>query len=387
MSEQAVVLTREIIQNWSKEEMIRAMSDPERRTEIEQVWNAPTAEEIAAKEAEAAAEAAAEAEENRLIEEAKQAVIEEQRQQAEVAAAAEAETARIAAEEAEKARLAAEPKAELIVVEYQATDDVTGEPIGRKTHIQGYSWQEIAEKEKIAHINAVRYAERIKRQRSKPNDTGFVPMTDEQRLAEAEKVRSDDPKESMAASAKLVSDSEARRLAAEAKVRGQEAALAFMRKHILDYNPCDANSKVLTAYMEDNGLAWTADNIEIAFEETASQLAPVVAKTPPPPPVVPEIVPTVDNTPVPAKPVAAVEAPAAPVVLPVAAPNPPAPPKKTPDGGLIPGESLSGSRPVGTRPVGLTKKDIKDMAPAEFRRRLVHEKGFREKVDALFAKK
>src|SRR6202030_2948103 len=49
-----------------------------------------------------------------------------------------------------------------IVVDYQVTAE-DGTPLGRPTHIEGWSYDEVIEKLKAAHVNAVRYAERVKK--------------------------------------------------------------------------------------------------------------------------------------------------------------------------------------------------------------------------------
>src|ERR1700687_692067 len=82
-------------------------------------------------------------------------------QEAEAAAAKLAEATQPKVEEA--VQPAAEEKKK-IVLDYQVTAE-DGTPLGRPTHIEGWSWEEVSEKQKQAHINAVRYAERVKKNR------------------------------------------------------------------------------------------------------------------------------------------------------------------------------------------------------------------------------
>jgi hypothetical protein len=383
--ETPAVLTKEEILNWSGAEMRKKMQEsPELKAQIEAVMNAPIIDEAAVAEAQA--------EEDRIAAEA--AVIVEAEAAAKAAAEADAKVkadAEAAAVEAEKARLAAEEaaKPKKIIKEYQVRDE-NGNPIGRPTHLEAATWEEMSQKQEIAHVQAVRYAERIKRQKltfKQAQDTP-VPLTEEQLLAEAAKLKSDDPAEALAASKKIFNaelEQERQQLALEKEnARREREAFSFMKNHVTDYNPCQANAEILQGYLEDNNLDFTVDNLEAAFMATESQLASAAAKAVEP--AVQEIVPAVDNTPSPVQPAEPVVVPVAPAVPPAAAPNAPAPARRLPDGGLIPGQTLTG-RPTVTKPVGLTKADIKNMPTEEYKRRLTHEKGFREKVNALFAGK
>src|SRR5271166_911874 len=82
----------------------------------------------------------------------------------------DADVARADAEAAEAERIArgeqpppAPEPPKKIIVDYQVTDEKTGQPIGRPTHFESLDVMEIIEKLKNAHINAVRYAERLKK--------------------------------------------------------------------------------------------------------------------------------------------------------------------------------------------------------------------------------
>jgi hypothetical protein len=92
---------------------------------------------------------------------------------------------------------------------------------------------------------------------------------------------------------------------------------------------------------------------------------------------------------------AAVVAPAIPAatvpaanVVPAATPNSAAVPVRRAgvNSGLIPGQTLSGVKPL-VKVAELTKKDIKDMSAEEMKRRHKIDPKFYDKVNALFAKK
>lgn len=379
-------LTKDIIRGWSGTETLKQMSNPEVRAEIERVWNEPEVDQ--------------------------EAVAEAQRQAEEVAAsAATAEAIRVQAEsEAEAKRLAEIEAAKVvptvtptkIVVDYQASDE-QGNPIGRPTHLEADTWEEMSKKQTQAHVNAVRALERMKGHKvsfkKKQEEPVKIGMTDAEILQIAQDLNEDPAKAAKAAQAvRKLSNADAaeerERKAQEAieEAHGRSISYQFMRNHLNDFNPCQANSDILTEYIQNNNLEWTVDNLEIAFAATESQLAP------PTRPAIPASVPAVDNPPAPAPAVTAApvvvavpEIPAVPPVVvevapapvPVIPANPVIPVRRVPNGGIQPG-GLSGRPPVQV-PVGLTKKDIKDMPRDEYKRRVKDPK-FVAEVNALFAK-
>ena len=418
-------LTFEAIQAMSGEELLKAMHS--RGAEVNAVIAAETKrvedrmaadneafikaeEDRAAEEARLEAEAleAAKSPEEKAAEEAEAAeAVAAAQKIADEAAAAEA--ARLEAEKKdleEKERLAAEaakPK-EKIVRDYQATDD-EGNPIGRRTHLEADNWEEMSQKLEEAHVNAVRYAERMKKRASlkpqfKQPETP-INVLDEATLLEIQKdLESKDEIVSAKAKVKLeLNEAAKERLQARYQTdfnNGRAVSLEFMRKHP-EFNSCDANAKIIGDYVKANNLEWSVDNLEIAYAETESQLAPRQSVQPKEEPAVPvvkgEIKPEVvaANTapasesvvaPVPA-PVAAPVA-SAPVETVPAAPNVPAVTTKPPASGIEPG-SLHGGRPeLGTKkPVGYTKKQILDMPREEYKKRM-KDPGFVRQVNILF---
>lgn len=339
-------LTKAEIRSWTAEQMKQAIIQG-RLDEINTVLGTPvpTEEEIAA---------------------AEQAVVDAQvvadAQAADAQVVADAEAARIAAE-ATAAAVAEAAKPKKIVVEYQATDE-EGKPIGRPTHLEAYSWEDMSKKQTEAHINALRYAERVKNRKitQKQPEPITPELTSEELAAASADLDSNDPAKKAAAIRKLnrtdLLEKKLRETDAEKEgARQASVSYAFMRNHLQDFNPCNANAQILSAYINDNNLEWTEDNLEEAFSKVIDQLAPVVhqapalpvAEIPPAVPVVASVTPvTPAAAPVAAAPVAA--APAAP------APNAPAP--KVPSGGIQPG-TLTAGRPVPVKPAGLTKAQIK----------------------------
>lgn len=407
------------IVKWDSDEMRKRLLDPASRAEIEKVIleheMAKSSKEVEVVEEEvvpteeekAAAEANA-AEEKAVAEKA-----EAERTTVETKVAAEkAEAEKKDLEEKEKLAREAAAKSKKIVVEYQATDE-EGNPIGRPTHLEAETWEEMSKKQTEAHIQATRAFHRLKAKQDKSTprveETPIPVMTEAERAAVIKETESTDAVKADVARLKIeVDDTRKERQATrleKAAAEGRRVAYEFMQRHPHDFNPCKANSEIIGAYITENKLAWTVDNLELAFEAVGSQLAPVArvevpAPAPAPTPVpiavapvpapVAEITqqPAVNPVPAPAPaaapvPVAAAPAPAIPLE---AAPNAPAPARKAPDGGIVPGETLRGNRPLATKPAGLTKQDIAKMSRDEYKKRIKDPK-FVEAVNALFAKK
>lgn len=377
-----MALTKDEIRNLSKTDLLQKMSDPATRAELESVWNAP--ESVAVEEPPAST-----TEEQAAID-ASVAVVNAFEAERVAAEAVRAEQARKDAEEA--ARKAAE-KNRRIVVDYQVTDPESGKPIGNRTHFEADTWEEMSEKQKIAHELATRAYERVKNRKitTKPEEPPKSKLTDEQLEAALADIRkSEDPKQAVAALRRVTGaeDAEAERRALKeekAALAAQAISFEFMRQHLHDYNPCDANGKEIGKYITDNNLEWTRDNLEEAFDQVRDKLAPPVA------PAVSTPAPALVNAPVATPPQAAaiaeqapvIETPPAPTVIAPATPEPPIvaaeptpapaapnPPvvRRVPNSGIVPGTTVG--RPTGPAPVGLTKQDIAKMPNTELRRRM-----------------
>lgn len=360
--EEKKAITWDDIDSWDGATMSRLLANPEIKAEVEALVQQGRPDKIALKEEADRLEQEAEA--ARLAEESQQEQLRQQQLDNEAVAAKAAEekleTDRIAAEEAVKkaAEEAAKPKK--IVVDYQARDEA-GNPIGRPTHLEAASWEEMSEKQKTAHIEATRALDRLKKRKDtatfKKEEVAPAELSDEELIAVAEQLRSDDADIALAAQRKIDANSiiKDRLLARKERedARQERESFIFMKRHLSDFNACEANGAILAQYIKENNLDWTADNLEIAFASTESQLAQVET----PAPVVPVTVPPVANTPAPV-PAEATVVPAVPAQPVAAAPNPPAAPvRKVPNGGLVPGETLTGRTSV-PKPTGLTMRDI-----------------------------
>ena len=392
MSTPTTPLTRESFLKLSTEELKKVVADPVRLAEVNAILNGSVELEPVVPVSETPMPTSDEA--------------------AAAAAVAQVEAARVAAEETarvEAAKAAAKAaddaiykSAGLFVVTddsgnitkitktYQAVDEA-GNPIGRPTYLEAKSWVELSVKQQAAHENAVRFAERVKKQRitRKKDEPTLVPTLNEAELLQLQEDLQSETRDMVAKAAErarqnsdLVRQRDANKAIEDA--RQAKESYTFLAKHVHDFNRCQANINLLADYIKDNNLEWTADNLDAALIATESQQAPLE----PPVPVAPIVQPVPVN-PAPAAPVVPV-APA-PVVpppaivappAPPAAPNPPAPPAPRPgvNSGLVPGEQ-SASRPSG-RPAGLTKADIAKMPREEYKRRLKDPK-FVAEVNAL----
>jgi hypothetical protein len=268
-----------------------------------------------------------------------------------------------------------------IVQDYQV-DDGHGNPVGRPTHLEAYSWPELSRKQREAHTHATRAFSRLKDQKTtfkKPEPVrpaSNVPLlSDEDRIQAALDLNSDDENVVIKADRKLRADQILRdqKKETEDRERARQKAVSdeFKIRHQHDFNPCQANAGFIGAYIADNKLEWTTDNLELAFAATEPQLVPVQA------PVVEETTPVAANpqevsTVVePVAPAAVIlPPPAATAVVPAApavAANP-QPPARRPgvNASLQPGQP-TGQRPVAA-PVGLTMKDIWNWKPEQMRK-------------------
>lgn len=76
----------------------------------------------------------------------------------------------------------------------------------------------------------------------------------------------------------------------EAKVAGQEIANRWMKKHLRDYDQSVESAKKIEDYLKANGLEFSEENLEQAFQALTAQgvsfmAAPVKQELPPLPPV------------------------------------------------------------------------------------------------------
>lgn len=369
------VITAATIAGWTATEMRKAMQDPTKAAEIERILSGvAAAEEVAAAEAQAAVDKADAAATGAVKAAADLA--------AEIAAA---ETQRLAEEKAiADAKIIADAKAiedakpKKFIKKFQATDE-DGNPLGSPTYLEAASQAELDEKWENSYNHAVRAYHRLRKQKTtfkSAEEPVAKPLTDEQLLAATEDLDSKDPQKRLQAVRKIASaESEAEkakaREAEQAAIGARESYL-FMTRHRDDFNPCEANGKIIGEYLKANDLSWTADNLELAFIATESQLAPVVATAPavqtPVTPATPAANPAV--TPV-ATPVAATPVVPATPEAPAVAAIPLTPtPRPGVNGGFVPGSTFSG-QPVVVAP-GLTKATIGAWSAQEMRKHMAN---------------
>lgn len=173
-----------------------------------------------------------------------------------------------------------------LIMDYQATDE-QGNPVGRPTHLEARNWPEMVGKQREAHVQASRAFSRLKKAQltRKEQTTEQQPvrvLTDVEVADLVKDLKSDDSAKSVAAARKLaLADPavvKAQQDAYESRIKADAALVTyqFLQKHIHDFNNCAANHKLLGEYFQENNLAWTLDNLEIALAALEDQLAPVV---------------------------------------------------------------------------------------------------------------
>ena len=292
-----------------------------------------------------------------------------------------------------------------IVIDYQVTAE-DGTPLGRPTHIEGWTQEEVNEKLKAAHINAVRYAERIKKNRVQSVEAQTAQRQSQEQLQKAEQeanvaveeaAKEKDPaklKEAISKVSKVERDAQIARETALAQ--GRAVANVWMSDHKEDFQPCEANTKIIGEWLSANKLELSYDNLELAFKATETRLAKPVHQAPVEeapaalvvnPPAAAPVAPAAPAPPIAAPAVVAAEpvsTPAAQSSQPVVAapePTPAAAPNAQPaarrpgvNGGIAPG-SMSAPRPsVQEQPQTTTRavmlKEIKKMSQDEFRKKL-----------------
>ncbi len=448
------VKTIEDVRALPNEELHRRLSDPEQRDEINRVIRedqikreTEKAETLALKQAAASRGLSVEDYKVVAAQEATDAVVAEaDRIAAEQAAvnAANVEAARVAAaQEADmKAATVSSAMASIwkvedegnkaigvttfrdangvivkLVEDYQVTNE-DGTALGRPTHLEARNWSELTLKKREAHIQATRAFNRLKaqklsfvqRQQREPEpDQGVRPLTDAEVVEQVKDLLSEDSARSQAA-AKRLKDTDPsltqERLDIEKtkiKAAAELVTLKFLQNHLYDFNNCEANRKILGDYFQENGLEWTLDNLEIAFQALDGQLAPVVQTSvrtasavdnqpasvyaAQPQPAARQA--ASNNAPTAAAP-AATASPAASAqpVQQVATENIPSQPRPGVNGGIQPGQ-FSGRRPEtsGGTSQKLTKAEIIRMASTDKERfkRLVHDPKSRAEINAILA--
>jgi hypothetical protein len=292
------------------------------------------------------------------------------------------------------------------VEEYQVVGE-DGKAIGRPTHLEARTLPEFLAKKREVHTQATRAFHRLKLQKLTFKQEPKTLLSPEA-ISEAARValESKDPNKVVdVIHASIESEYKKREDEITQKMwkeQGAHISNSFMRNHLHDYNPCDANKKVLDEYFAENKLEFTLDNLEAAFDDLMSENklvklsntftqrqaaeaanpaseAAVVASVPP---VIPVAEPpaAVTVSAVPAQPVAVVVPPVdATAPTPAAALNvQPAARRPGVHGSIAPG-SLSAQRP-GTPDPALTRKEflktVREMKPEVMKAKLKNDPQF-----------
>jgi hypothetical protein len=379
-------LTKESIPGMTQDHLNRLLELKEPRSIVNKILFQPTDPQrvipepvVEVVDPEVAAQDA-QAEADRVAAEAETVRIEAERVAAEaetVRLAAEAETLRVAAE-AEAAKVVA-PKTK-IIREYQAVDG-RGNPVGKPTHLEADSPEEMMDKMQAAHMSAAAAFERLKNKKTieaAERAPASIPIPTDAELLEVVKSldTEKDPVKKLE-SIKKIASVETQKAINQAnettwKAQRQVEMIAFLNAHTHDYYNCEANTKLIVEYIDGHKLRWTKANMELAMQEVESKLAekPSVI-TPRTEPVVEKIVEKIQQVTPAANPPVAPATVVAPVIAPVAtavAPTPvaqapaaniPAVAPKIPASGLEPG-SLHGGRPAAgsSKTTGLTMQDV-----------------------------
>jgi len=300
-----------------------------------------------------------------------------------------------------------------IVQDYQVKDDA-GRPIGRPTHLEAKSWPELVSKQKAAHENAVRYAERTKQNQLKSRD---ILAQTEQVTQQATKARAEADEAVAEAAKEPAKLGEALRKVTHAESKSVEASRTaaenqmtivndWLADHEHNYLNCQANTDIIGAWLKENNRKLSYENLDVAFKANEHRLAKPIAdlvaepavvapNAPTPAPAAPVPVPSAIPAPVivstvPAStpaPSASQPVVAAPVVTPAAATNTPAARRPGVNGSLPPG-TLTAARPsVEQKPQTTTRaallKAINKMSSTEYRQKLKTSAEFRAQHDAV----
>lgn len=164
-----------------------------------------------------------------------------------------------------------------IVQDYQVTD-AQGQPIGRRTHFESQSFAEHFGKLYDAHINAARALSVLKAQKLTFNPPKPVKLLAESEVVEiaAEIMAAKSPAEAAElisqivdskaeAHFKILNAKEAELKKTASSLAGLSARLEFVQRHLYDFNPCDANFKLLAQWVLERELQFTQDNLDLAL--------------------------------------------------------------------------------------------------------------------------
>lgn len=311
------------------------------------------------------------------------------------------------------------PKAPTKITRVYQVRDENGNPIGRPTSLTANSMEEMLDLMQKAHEEATRAFHREKKRVltfKQKEQTAVTPESIKAAAAKALEAKNADEALEVVRGVianEYKSQEEAARLREielknkEAYAEGQRIGNQFVRNHLHDFNPVEANLLALGEALKKHDLEFTLENLEFVFDDLKSQEGKLVAGGNPqaakrqaePAPITPA--PATEVAAVPTTELPATE-PAAPVTVTEVAPpaaqsqptveatesTPAAPQSATParrpgvNGGIAPG-TLSAKRPEAINPELARKefmKELKAMPASEMKQRLNHDPQFVKKL-------
>lgn len=158
---------------------------------------------------------------------------------------------------------------------YQVADE-DGTTIGRPTNLSAATLPELMAKQKEVHTQATRAFHRLKRQKLTQKAEKTTVLTPEQ-ISEATKIALEEKDASKVTdvikatieTAYQTREEELRKK--ELREEGRAISNEFMRRHLHDYNTCEANKKAMAEYFVEHNLDFTLDNLEVAFVDLMDQ--------------------------------------------------------------------------------------------------------------------
>ncbi len=293
--------------------------------------------------------------------------------------------------------------------EYQVVGE-DGKAIGRPTYVLARTLPEFLAKKREIHTQATRAFHRLKMQKltfKQEPKTLLSPeaIQEAARLALQEK----DPAKVTDVIEQVIqtkySERELEVKRAEWRAQGRQIALEFQRRHLHDYNACEANNKALGMYIQENNLEYTLDNLEAAFvdlmednklvkvptfQKTATETVnpePVaaVAVSAAPAITVAEVLAAVPASAAPAQPEVIVAPPVEATAPTPAAPNQQPAARRPGVNGSLPPGSMSAHRPETADPA-LTRKEflksVNRMGPEVMKKKLRDDPQFVQQLQA-----
>jgi len=179
------------------------------------------------------------------------------------------------------------------IIDYQPVDEA-GQPIGKPTHIEADTQQELIQKQYTANVMAVRAL-----YKAKPDPTKVTlrkapvvvakPTIDEDNVRQVQFQDPGQRRNVIQADIEAAAGVPLSEIASAAgrleEVNARLIANDWKAQHINDYYNCGANNSIIGQYLDKNNMATTYENIDIAFDAVQEKLIPF-----------PEVAPDKTNT-------------------------------------------------------------------------------------------